>query len=489
MKRYILIFLVFSAVAICYLSFPLSTSAHFVKLKDKKFYLDDTPFYPVVINYMASLQTDGTAMWPCTYQGYNQGFRHLYVSRDSCLMQLKADMDLIKEMGFNSVRIVGIGEEGLNKSTGALDVTAQIKNNDKIKFDISGKEGYTNYFNALDDLFKIAGEAGLKVIFLTRLSADTRSTEDHLRRLSVRFRDQPAIMAYDFFNEPLYFDSLERSKENVSQVVKRWGRTVRTYAPNQLSTIGLAGIREVFEWDPDILDVDFISLHPYEYEPDQVRNEIYWYSHNIKKPWIIGETAIPADNDSVSYEDQRLFARKTLQYTRDCNGQGYSWWQYKDVEWYSFHANYMGVVTLKGETKTAKKNIPVNGTVKPVAEEIKHFDPLAKKDDCPCLGNYYNYSPNRVFRLKGFVFDENGKPLKDAVIMAWNEWWSHSYHTVTKEDGSFELLSSHLFYHWMVSASGYSMVRGDIRPDTAKKGADPIPTLDIGIKSIEKLSF
>ncbi|MCE9539174.1 MAG: hypothetical protein K8R85_08150, partial [Bacteroidetes bacterium] len=194
---------------------------------------------------------------------------------------------------------------------------------------------------------------------LVRMSADVKATEYNLKKVVHYFRNDTTIMAYDLFNEPLYFDVPERDKKVVNKAMNRWASVAKKNAPNQLITIGLTGIREVFEWDPAILDVDFISIHPYEYEPEQVRNEMYWYANYIKKPWIIGETAIPADNDSISYETQAQFAHKTLKQAYDCGAIGYSWWQYKDVEWHSYHANFRGVVSWTGETKNAKKNIAV----------------------------------------------------------------------------------------------------------------------------------
>jgi len=491
MRKYVILFLLFSLAAIIYLSFPLKSHDQFVSIKDKKFILEDKEFYPITLNYMASLQTDGKNLWACSYTGYNPGFVNRYITKDSCLMQLKADMDLIKEMGFNTVRIAAVGEEMVNKRTGELTVGARIKNERNVVFPLNNEGDYTRYFNALDDIFKAANEAGLKIIFLTRMSVDVKSTEDHLRKLADRFKDDPTILAYDIFNEPLYFDSLERNKEDVYNAVKRWNKVLKTYAPHQLSTIGLEGIREVFEWDPNILDLDFLTLHPYEYEPEQVRNELYWYGKYIKKPWMLGETAIPADNDSVSYLDQKEFAGKTLAQTYDCGGIGYAWWQYKDVEWYTFHANFMGVVSLKGETKTRKPNIKIAGTVKPIVEEFKKFDPTRKKGDCKCLENYYNYSKqkNKAFRITGFLLDEDGDPIEGGVVLAWNEWWSHSYHTISRADGSFELLSDYPFYHWMASATEYSMVRGDIKPDTAQTNGQPMPTINIGNLKLDELPF
>lgn len=158
----------------------------------------------------------------------------------------------------------------------------------------------------------------------------------------------------------------------------------REHAPNHLSTIGLTGIREVFEWDPNILSFDFISFHPYEYEPNQVLNELYWYGKYVTVPWIIGETSFPAENDSVKYEDQNKFAIKTLDQTCNCGGIGYSWWQYKDVKWGSYHSDYMGILNWKNTTVNEKGNV-VFGTVKPLENVFKTYLPKKIQGIVFCL--------------------------------------------------------------------------------------------------------
>jgi len=295
-------------------------------------------------------------------------------------------------------------------------------------------------------------------------------------------------MAWDLFNEPLYFDSLERSKKDVYFITKDWQELADRYAPDHLTTIGLTGIREVFEWDPNLVQVDFLSMHPYEYEPDQVRNEMYWYQKFIDKPWIIGETSVPADNDSVPYGDQTLFARKTLEQAYNCGAVGYSWWQYKDVEWGDFHADFMGVMSRSGETLNSK-GIAVTGTPKPVLSVFKEFSASSSVKPCLCPDNYYNYSKGDVYRIAGFLKDEKGQPIEGGVVLGWNENWSSSYHTVSKSDGSFELLGTFPFYHWMASASRYDRVRGDIDPTNGKPGSGNIPTYDLGTLNLKKLKL
>jgi len=489
MKKYFLVFLFFSAAAILYLSFPLNSAKGFVSIEDKKFKLNGKDFYPVAVNYIISTRADKNGMWACPYFGYSPDSVLPPDTKEACILQLKADMELIKEIGFNAVRFVGIGEESVNKKTGFLSVYTRNGERGDTIIPLTSEANYEKYFNALEELFNAASSAGLKIIFLIRVFPEVESTEEHLRKLAIRFKADTSIMAYDLFNEPLYFDSLERNKIEVPPIVKRWSKILKMYAPNQLSTIGMQGMREIFEWDPNMLDVDFISFHPYEVEPEQVRNELFWYGKYINKPWIIGETGIPADNDSVTYEEQKKWAHKTLKQAYDCGASGYSWWQYKEVEWGHYHANFLGVVTRKGITKTMKESLIVQGTPKPLTEEFKKFNPANKKDSCICLSNYYNYSQNKEFRIIGRLSDENNIPIEGGVIVAWNQWWSNSNYTSSKKDGRFELLGSFQFYHWMASATEYSMIRADIFPDSAKIYTDSIPTINVGNIKVNKIDI
>jgi hypothetical protein len=480
MKKYFFVFLFFalSGIVYCLLirkSVSQRANPHFVSIRDNKFSLNGKMFYPVSVNYLVGFQSDKSGIWLCPSVDYRVDSKIQYQTKEEGLRHLKADMDLIREMGFNAIRLVGT-DISVDKQTGIRSLSVRKTINVDTSFSLTQELNYDQYFNALEEAFGIIGRAGLKIVLLNSVFPENKGTEEHLRRLTSRFSTDSTLMAYDLFNEPLYFDSIPRSKEDVYKNVKAWKKIVADNAPDQLCTIGLEGVREVFEWDPNMLDVDFLSFHPYEYEPEQVRNEVYWYGKYVKTPWIIGETALPADNDSVSYDVQKEFARKTLKQVYDCGAIGYTWWQYKDVNWQLFHPSFLGIMNRKGE-------------IKPVAEAFQKFDPTAKKDSCICLKNYYNYSMHKNFRLVGHLMDADNKPIEGGVILAWNQWWSHSYHTITKADGSFELLSDFPLYHWMASATLYTMVRGDILPDTANRKIGGIPTLDIGELKVDRLKF
>ncbi len=493
MKKYFFLFILFSSAAVLYLSFPVNSKEHFVSIKDNKFRLNGKDFYPVAVNYLSGLYMDASGkMWPGPATSYDIDTLHPDYSEEGRLIALRADMELMKQMGFNSLRIVGIGEEMMDNDTARstpLSVYVRLQNGRDSSVYLTTKGAYEKYFDALQKLFSEANHAGLKVIFLVRVRPNVETTEQHLISMLSHFRNDSTILAYDLFNEPLYFDHKSRLKTEVDSIVRKWKKLMTMYAPNQLCTIGLEGIREIFEWDPNILDVDFISLHPYNFEPDQVMNETYWYGHYIKKPWILGETAIAADNDSVTYEAQKQFAHTTLKQVLDCGASGYSWWQYKDVEWHQFRSDFMGVVTRNGSTiQTTKSNLSVPGTLKPVAEEFMKFDPVAKKDSCICLNTYYNYSQGDKCRITGKLIDEDTQqPIKGGVVLAWTQYWDHSHHTITRDDGSFELLGTFPFYHWIATATLCSVVRNDISPDTAKIITDKIPTLNIGTLKVKKI--
>ena len=463
--------------------------AGFVSIKDQKFYLNGKPFFPLAVNYRVALQTDGQQLWPSAYKGYDEGNRYRFTNKDPSLEELKNDFQLIADMGFNSIRIVGVGEQySVTKNSDELYIKADKGNDKDTMFLFNSQEIYSLYYNALNDMLLAANQAGLRVVLLARLFHEVPATEKHWGRIMKHFSQDTTLMAYDLFNEPLYFDSLERNKTEPYHITKAWNKLAKENAPHQLITIGLTGIREVFEWDPNTLNVDFISYHPYEYEPEQVRNEIYWYGKYVRKPWIIGETSVPADNDSVPYSVQKAFAEATFKQTCNCGGIGYTWWQYKDVDWFEFHSNFMGVVNRKGISKTSKGK-EVLGTPKETIEFFKNAKPNKDAAACEKLANYYNYSNANVCCLKGKLVDSSGEPIEGGVVMAWNQYWSSSFHTVTKQDGTFELLGSFPFYHWMASATMQTMVRGDVLPDTANFKDNKIPTLDLGAIKLEKLDL
>lgn len=493
------LFILFTGVGFSYFYFqhkktkiiPASSEksdSRFISIKNNKFILDGKPWHLKAINFVTTLRKNDTVFWPSVYMGYIPEKDYYTTNKDSCLAELFHTFVLIHDMGYNTVRITGIGEfEVQNKNTGKVAFRVNHFSSIDKRFKMEGDSLMNLYFEAVEDLLACAENAGLKVIFTLKVFPEAPITEVFLGKIADRFKDNPTLMAYDFFNEPLYFDDRQRNKGSVYTITRRWHNIVKKYSPHQLTTIGLACQREVFEWDPNLVNVDFISFHPYEYEKDQVRNEMYWYSKYVNKPWIIGETGIPSNNDSIPYSNQVEFAQKTIEQNANCGGMGYSWWQYKDVEWGGYHQNFLGVVSQNGYTKNSLGRM-VHGTPKPMNEVIKKFDPSISKGKCFCPDNYYNFSSNNYFRIVGRVVDESGNPIDGAGVLAWDEWWINHYFTTSKSDGTFEIYSDYDFYHWMVSPTYYNMIRDDIRPDTARL-ENGIKTINLGEIKFHKIDL
>ncbi|HRB26190.1 MAG TPA: cellulase family glycosylhydrolase, partial [Bacteroidia bacterium] len=182
----------------------------FVQIKNNQFVLNGNPYFPLAVNYRVALQTNGKQLWPSAYKGYDDGNRYRFTNRDSSLEELNNDFQLIADMGFNSIRIVGIGEQySVAKNSDELYIRADIGNEKDTMLLFNSQETYNQYFNALNDMLQAANKAGLRVVLLSRLFHEVPATEKHWGRIMKHFQNDTTILAYDFFNEPLYFDSLE----------------------------------------------------------------------------------------------------------------------------------------------------------------------------------------------------------------------------------------------------------------------------------------
>jgi len=457
-----------------------------VQLGASGFTLNDSSFYPMALNYIVGPRWQNGELWFGPSADYRRERKDHFCPKMVAHERLRGDVELVREMGFNSIRIVGICDEvGFIEPKDSLGIKVPLDLEHDTLLLFSDPVVMEQYLSALNEVFDICAEQGLKVIPLTTIHLDAPENETFLSGYLDHFSTNSSILAFDLFNEPLYFDRPERPKAVVMDVVHGWRMLKNEHAPNHLFTIGLTGIREVFEFDPDILDVDFISFHPYEYEPDQVRNEIAWYGKHIRTPWIIGETAIPADNDSIAYDKQKAFAERTLEQALACGAKGYSWWQFKDVAWNYFHADHMGLLSRSDSTVTRSGRI-VEGSMKSTVEAFRNFNPRNVPPEPADLPNYFNYSQHGAYRIVGKLVNEDGGAVEDGVMLGWNEYWTSSYHTVTRTDGTFELLSDFPIHHWMVSSVRRSMERGDV-PMLEYRDEDGLKTFDLGTITLREL--
>lgn len=382
----------------------------FVAIEGDHFIVDGEPWFPKMLNYKCFFaESDGTlAVVPAPwYTGDN----------------MRAHFDTIAAWGFNAVRLCLDGD---------------------------WRDGDTAAMRrATHRAVLQADSAGLRVMLLIHPPLDdfwTEYTEGLLRMLA----DLPALWAYDFMNEPLYFDPApRRDKRDAVAIVQRWRRMVRCHAPHQLFTVATAEPIEVFEWDPSMLPVDFIEMHTYH--PLRVQSEMWWYAHYGGKPWMVGETGLPADGDSVAYGAQQAFMFETYRYALALGACGYGWWEFQDCpDGVNFEAQYTG---LRDSTGRAKPAATVLNTLCVGVGEYMPALPV----------NYFNMLAYTNVAVTGRVVCRDGRPVEGAVVRGWNDDWSVGVNTYSDSTGRFRLVSNDICTHFEVSAPGCSNAKFDCR--------------------------
>ena len=174
-KVVIITLLIVSAVLVLFNMRPEKKDPRFVSMKDGAFFLHEKPFYPVCINYVAALRSDSINYWAAPIPDYGPDGNITYFSKDSSLAILKADFEMIKQMGFNSIRITHIGEVNIeDTSKGLVFIKSYYKNETETKIIFKDNETYSKYLTALDELIALAEKSGLKVILLVKLHDEVK---------------------------------------------------------------------------------------------------------------------------------------------------------------------------------------------------------------------------------------------------------------------------------------------------------------------------
>ena len=383
----------------------------FVGIDRHSFVLDGEPWFPLMLNYKAFIEGDRVV--PAPWYTYGD---------------VRAHFDTIAAWGFNAVRV-------------CLDV-----------LDEDGDSAAM--YHATRRMVQQADSAGLHVMLLIKPPFEGY-WRDYAVGLMRHLADLPALWAYDLLNEPLYFDpKADRDKRDAVATVSEWRHLVRTYAPHQLFTVATAEPIEVFEWDPAMLPVDFIEMHTYP--PLRVQAEMWWYSHYCGKPWMVGETGLPADGDAVPYKAQVDFVWETYRYAKLNGAIGYGWWEFQDYpEGVNFEAQYTGLRDSQGRRKPA--------AIFPQTLRVACLG-VTSEEDCLPPANYRNMLAYQNLAITGRVVDDRGKPVEGAVVRGWNDDWSVGMNTYTDSTGRFRLVSNDRCTHFEVGAPRHSTFKFDRRP-------------------------
>ena len=418
----------------------------FVYIDGNTFKIADSTYFPLMINYKVEPRMLGNDVVISPARYYENPHIYEAETKDSVLHQMNGHFGMIKKMGFNSIRI-------------CMDVVS--KNNDGYYYysehPVYLKHHAALLFEAIDNMLVLAKENNLKVMLLIKPPLDNELMT-FTEKLLEYFADNSTLFCYDFMNEPLYFDpQKERTKADAKEVVSKWKDAMDRLAPHQLFTIGFSEPIEVFEWDPSILPVDFVQFHTYH--PLRVPNEIWWYSHYIGKPWMIGETSLAVDNDSVTYNMQTYYMKEVFQYALNCGASGFGWWEFQDAYDVHFEAQYSGLLNHEGYSHNGSYSMI--GTMKPATIEVENLKKYTAQKEWKAV-NYYNMLGYDNIILRGKILEKgSNKPIEGAVIRGWNNDWSVGINTYSNEEGVFTLYSNDVCTHFEISAPGMSKTKFD----------------------------
>ncbi len=441
----------------------------FIQIKDQQFYLNDQPHFIYMLNYVINLrEVGGEVLFGATVEYEN---KEGYDSKtpEEVRSELNKHFKLIAEMGFNTVRVVGVQKLDYTSLEPNLAMRISQQTDEGSTFQTYNvTENMDKVIKAIEPVIEAAKTNDLKVMILLprpNLKKEfNRQRLAYIKAILQNYSEESTVFAYDFFNEPLYFDNSEypinerkyTAKKEANTKTRYWKKLMGKYAPNQLSTIGTAEPIEAFHWDPSMLEVDFLSFHTYN--PLRVKNEIYWYAKNINKPWMVGETGLPTDNDSIPYIAKKKFIKESLQQVVDCGGAGYGLWQFQDVAWDNFEHNFLGMLNHDGGVTYTQDGDSILGSLKD--PDLPYFPKEMVKGDCNCDINYYNMLGYQNYMLEGKIVDEKNQPIEDAVIRAWSKEWI-GVNTFTQPDGTFKLYSNTPMVHFSISATGRELLKFD----------------------------
>lgn len=432
-----------------------SENRDFVELEENGFVYQEEPFFPLMINYILEMRQLNGKYYLVPLKEYDTAGVFESNTPEELIAECRGQLQIMKDMGFNSLRVcmdrVKTGRKGFyypTDSAGTIKPLYLAESTEKI-------------LNAFEFYVEIAAEMDMQIMWLLKPPIDSDELWEFTEDLLHRFSDNPTIFAYDFFNEPLYFDIQRKAdKESVIELVDSWRDLMESEAPNQLFTLGLSEPIEVFRWDPSLLDVDFISFHTYH--PTRVMSEIYWYSKYGEKPWMVGETGLQADGDSISYQDQALFNQAIYDQVRNCGGLGLGFWEFQEVTYSNFEGNHTGLISRDGTTTSSDGSYTMKGTIKPAGSNIKLLEKRREPGSCVQPVNYYNMLGYSNFLLKGKLKNaETEEPVEGALIRGWNIYWNIGMNTYSDEKGEFTLYTNDYPVHLEISAPGMNRLKFD----------------------------
>jgi hypothetical protein len=470
-----------------------SENSGFVYKKKDRLFLNETLFTPIGINYSLSFYSTDNGnnffIGPNSHYANNLTVPQ-FTNQSNSYAALDQQLNQIASLVFNSIRFNNIHlYSNPNDNTDPKlyiiyrdptfwwnqDVYKEV--NDQL---------LNKIFALYDYLLSRAEYYNLKVKFFTGLEFGNLNTNcqnnysQYLNKFANRYKNNKTIYSYAILQEPdVIGDNQSKfaGKGDICYYINEHYNSIRNVDKNHLVNIALSSSLSAMSFDPSILNVDFLSFHPYpdfnnlsDNTYEKFRRELNWISNIMKqvgKPWIIGETGYPgyALNDNIqqtgNYNDQKKFAEFAMEASFTAGSSGFCWWQYKNVFWgtndnccpdpyltslvlginnWLNSENYFGIIAHDGSLKPI-----VGGNGLTVTSNV--FFNYQPNIGCNCVYpslNYYQASQNPLFTYNGIVKDNNQNPVKNALVVGYNFSLNpvKSQTTFSKSDGSFSLNSN-----------------------------------------------
>jgi hypothetical protein len=361
----------------------------FVYMRENKFYYQGEEFLLKTCNYLvSSYLDDNNSLVVCPAVKYfNSDWEEnpqtaIPSNQVDATNQIRAHFKVIKEMGFNSVRIMNC-QVRTRWDSDVLTTRLFFKNwetennpdperekgsygtrNYEILTDLEGENGKEYFIQTMNVILEAAEEFDLKVIWVLGGEWDYVDAEgethcrslltsqntpiynqfiDFVEYVAQQFKSNTALIGYDLFNELKTFNQTDEGFDSydLSNAVKGIVTAIKTEDINHFITVGLTSINSFYTLGvKPFYHTDVISFHLYEGEYEhhdiplggEINRQLKYFS-SLEHPWMIGETGYSTYNEEDDDNNQRSYIATTGLQNYNCNSLGYSWWELYDMDY------------------------------------------------------------------------------------------------------------------------------------------------------------
>lgn len=211
---------------------------------------------------------------------------------------------------------------------------------------------------------------------------------DIWKRIANHYKNEPVILGYELFNEPIapYFENMEKLNAKLENVYKRGVAAIRQVDKNHIILLGGAQWNGNFKpfKDSKFDDKIMYTCHRYGGEPTQEAiQSIISFRDSVKLPMYMGEIGHNTDEWQAAF----------CQVMRD-NNIGYTFWPYKKMDGSSFVGivapeKWDSIVTFAEAPRSSYKEIRDARPEQEMSRNVlKEFIEACKLQNCKVQNGY-----------------------------------------------------------------------------------------------------